>query len=605
MNSHSVERGASGSPMSRSPAEASPPDLSLRGVTKRFPHVLANDNIDLDVYGGEVHAILGENGAGKSTLMKILYGFYQPDSGTISRAGVPIRIHSPREGRQHGIGMVFQDFTLVPALTVTENVALVVPYLPRILPMQALEEEIRAISERYRFRIDPRAPIYDLSIGEQQKVEIIKLLLAKAKFLIFDEPTSVLAPHEIDELLEIFRQLRHDGLAVLFITHKLREVLAVVDRITVLRRGKVTATLPTGDATEDGLVALMLGSTSQAGATASVLSSVPEEETTASSVPEEETTASSVPEEETTASSIPEVEATASSVPEATSSALSPVLEDVPSSFPVASNQDETPVLDIRDANVPDPAGRVHLHNVSLSINSGEIVGVAAVSGNGQKELGELVLGLRHCHSGSMRLLGTGVRRWSPKRTVALGVACVPEDPLREGAVPTMTVLENMVLPMRKRFATWGGLAVRWRMARDYVVRALQNFGLRMPALEAPIGTLSGGNIQRVVFSREAARQPKLLLSYYPTRGMDVPSAQAARELLRTLRAAGTAILLVSEDLDELLALSDRLIVMHSGRIVGTFRSDEEPSLHSIGLLMTGGEQAVTEAQMEIGASNG
>ena len=540
MNSDPVEPGESGSPVSKPVTEAPPLSLSLRGVTKRFPLVLANDNIDLDIYGGEVHAILGENGAGKSTLMKILYGFYQPDSGTISLAGAPIRIHSPREGRQHGIGMVFQDFTLVPALTVTENIALVVPQLPSILPIQKLEEEIRALSERYNFRIDPRAPVFDLSMGEQQKVEIIKLLMAKAQFLIFDEPTSVLAPHEIDELLEVFRRLRQDGLAVLFITHKLREVLAVVDRITVLRRGKVTATLPAEGATEAGLVALMLRAPSQAGA-----------------------------------------EATDAPLP-------SPVPQDAAPSIPTVSDQGETPVLDIRDANVPDPAGRVHLYNVSLSISPGEIVGVAAIAGNGQKELGELVQGLRHCQSGSMKLLDTSARRWSPRSTIALGVACLPEDPLREGAIPTMTVLENMVLPMRQQFSSWGGLSIRWRKARDYVVQALQSFGLRMPALEAPIGTLSGGNIQRVVFTREAARHPKLLLSYYPTRGMDVPSAQTARELLRVLRAAGTGILLVSEDLDELLGLSDRLIVMHRGRIVGTFRPDEGPNLHDIGLLMTG-----------------
>jgi general nucleoside transport system ATP-binding protein len=540
MSSYPAEHRESGSPISRSAAEAAPGALSLRGVTKRFPHVLANDNIDLDVYRGEVHAILGENGAGKSTLMKILYGYYQPDSGTISRGGVPIRIHSPREGRQHGIGMVFQDFTLVPALTVTENIALVVPDLPPILPMQALEDEIRALSERYHFRIDPRSPIYDLSIGEQQKVEIIKLLLARAEFLIFDEPTSVLAPHEIDELLEVFRKLRQDGLAVLFITHKLREVVAVADRITVLRRGKVAATLPAADVTEAGLVALMLGSTSRAGA--AVVASTP-----------------------------------------------SPAPQDALSRSPKAWDGGNLPVLEIRDADVPDPAGRVHLHSVSLSISEGEIVGVAAVAGNGQRELGELVLGLRHCHSGSVRLLGTWSRRWSPRRTVDLGIACVPEDPLREGAVPSMTVLENMVLPIRKQYAGRGGLAVRWSLARDYVVRALQSFGLHMPALEARISTLSGGNIQRVVFTREVARQPKLLLSYYPTRGMDVSSAHAARELLRTLRASGTAILLVSEDLDELFALSDRLVVMHRGRIVGTFRSEDEPSAHSIGFLMTGG----------------
>ena len=363
----------------------------------------------------------------------------------------------------------------------------------------------------------------------------------------------MLAPHEIDELLEVFRQLRKDGLAVLFITHKLREVLAVVDRITVLRRGKVTATMPAAEAgaTEAGLVALMLGATAQG-------------------------------------------EAEAIPTP--------PV---VSSSVPTVSDHGDTPVLDIQNANVPDPAGRVHLHNVSLSINAGEIVGVAAVAGNGQKELGEYVQGLRQSNSGSMKLLGTSVRRWSPRRTIALGVACLPEDPLREGAVPTMTVLENMVLPMRQQFASRGGLIMLWQKARDYVVQALQSFGLRMPALEAPIATLSGGNIQRVVFTREAARQPKLLLSYYPTRGMDVPSAQIARELLRVLRAAGTAILLVSEDLDELLSLSDRLVVMHRGEIVGTFRSDEEPSLHRIGLLMTGGEEAMTKDEKKMGGSNG
>lgn len=561
MSSHPVEYDESGSPI-RSATETPPPDLSLRGVTKRFPHVLANDNINLDVYRGEIHAILGENGAGKSTLMKILYGFYQPDSGTISRAGVPIRIHSPREGRLHGVGMVFQDFTLVPALTVTENVALVVPHLPAILPKQALEEQIRVLSDRYNFRIDPRSPVFDLSIGEKQKVEIIKLLLAKAEFLIFDEPTSVLAPHEIDELLEVFRQLRKDGLAVLFITHKLREVLATADRITVLRRGKVTATMPAAEAgaTEAALVALMLGANAQT-----------------------------------------EAEATTPASQDAPSSAPQDVLPRVSP----ARDGDETPVLDIRSADVPDPAGRVPLHNISLSINPGEIVGVAAVSGNGQKELGELVQGLRHCHSGSMELLGTGIRRWSPRRTIALGVACLPEDPLREGTVPTMTVLQNMVLPMRQQFAEWGGLSMGWRKARDFVVRALQSFGLRMPALEAPIATLSGGNIQRVVFTREVARQPKLLLSYYPTRGMDVPSANAARDLLRAQRAAGSAILLVSEDLDELLALSDRLVVMHRGQIVGTFRPDEEPSLHDIGILMTGGEHIMTGVQKEVEASNG
>jgi simple sugar transport system ATP-binding protein len=514
------------------------PDLSLRGITKSFPGVLANDNVNLDVFDGEVHAVLGENGAGKSTLMKILYGYYHPDAGTISRRGELIRIPSPRAGRRHGIGMVFQNFTLVPALTVAENVALVLPVLPFVLPRKQMERDILALSERYRFGIDPRAPVRDLSLGERQKVEIIKLLMAKAEFLIFDEPTSVLAPHEIDELMQVFRQLRQDGLAVLFITHKLREVIAVADRITILRRGAVVASMPAAGATEASLVSLMLGS-----GTATVRST-----------------------RETDAPGVGEA-----------SAALSPATNGHP------------PSLEILAADVPDPAGRVHLRDITLSIHPREIVGVAAVAGNGQMELGEFVLGLRHARSGSVRVLGSDVLRGSPGRILRLGVACVPEDPLRHGAVPRMSVLENMILSERKRYSGRAGLSVRWRVARAHVQEALNRFGLRIPALETRIATLSGGNVQRVVFARELAREPKLLVSYYPTRGMDVPSAEASREVLRARRAGGAAILLVSEDLDELFDLSDRLIVMHRGQIVGTFRPDETDP-HAVGLLMTGAQ---------------
>ena len=514
-----------------SPETGTPPvppaaePLRLRGITKRFPLVLANDAVDLDIFPGEVHALLGENGAGKSTLMKILYGFYQPTAGTISFGDREQRIRSPQEGRALGIGMVFQSFTLVPAMTVAENVALTLPNLPFVLPRESLDAEIRALSDRYQFDIDPRSYVYELSLGERQKVEILKLLLARARFLIFDEPTSVLAPHEIEGLLEVFRRLRADGLAVLFITHKLREVLAVADRITVLRRGAVTASMPAAGATEDSLVGLMLGSGDNADA--------------------------------------------------------SIVRRTGPS-----PDGDEA-MLDIRSAHVPDPAGRVDLHDLSLKIRPGEVVGVAGVAGNGQVELGEFIVGLRPARSGETRLFRQDAGGWSPARRLAGGLSCVPEDPLLLGSIPAMSVLENMVLIERARFAGWGGLSFQWAAARAAIAKTVESFRFTLPALEARAQDLSGGNVQRMVFARELARSPELLVLFYPTRGMDVPSANAAREVMLSHRARGCAVLLVSEDLDELFALSDRLIVMHGGRIVGDFRPDETDA-HAIGFLMTG-----------------
>jgi simple sugar transport system ATP-binding protein len=368
-------------------------------------------------------------------------------------------------------------------------------------------------------------------VGEQQKVEILRLLIAEASVLIFDEPTSVLAPHESDALMDIFRKLRQDGLAVLFITHKLREVLAVADHITVLRRGRVVGSFPrTASTSEAELVTLMLGS----------------------------------------------------------GDAVSPPAVAEPVARAVASTQAETqPILELNSVTALDPTGRLDLADISLSLRPGEIVGAAAIAGNGQRELGDLILGLRHLTRGTMTVLGQARQNWSPAELLGRGFGCVPEDPLKMGAVASMSGLENMVLPDRRRYGRWAGLGMRWDHARDNAVSALRRFGLGAPALDKPIGQLSGGNVQRLVFARELARQPRLLVSFYPTRGMDVPSANAARQVLRDQRAAGGAILLVSEDLDELFNLSDRLIVMHHGRIIAT-TTPSATSQHEVGLLMTG-----------------
>src|SRR5713226_7549675 len=326
-------------------AESRPVRLSLSGITKAFPGVIANQDISLDIRAGEVHAILGENGAGKSTLMKILYGFYQPDSGTIRAGARVVQIHSPADGKRLGIGMVFQQFMLAPALTVLENVALALADVPFVLPRKQIEHRLRALSDRYGFSIDPHTAVGALSVGEQQKVEILKLLTAEASVLIFDEPTSVLAPHESDALMDIFRKLREDGLAVLFITHKLREVLAVADHISVLRRGRVVGSFPRTDSTsEAGLVALMLGGPDAA-----------------------------------------------------------PALLDEPGAHAVSAVEPTTAaILQLKGVTAPDPSGRMHLTDISLTLRPGEIVGAAAIAGNGHRELGDVILGLRPPTSGTI-----------------------------------------------------------------------------------------------------------------------------------------------------------------------------------------------------------
>ena len=501
----------------------SPPFLFLRGISKSFRAVKANDRVDLDVYRGEVHALLGENGAGKSTLMKVLYGFYRSDSGEVQLDGKIVQIRSPHDARQLRIGMVFQDFVQVPALTVTENIALFLPRLPAILDKSAIAERIQEISRRYGLDVNPQSRLRQLSVGERQKVEILKLLLADAQILILDEPTRSLAPHEIEGLFHVFANLRRDRYAVIFITHKLKEVLACADRITVMRRGKVAGTLPGPGATESQLVALMFGEE---------ISEAPRHRTQS-------------------------------------------VLRSA------------HPVLELKGVQTRGEGGTAGLQDIILAIQPGEVVGVAGVSGNGQRELGDVILGLEKIQKGTKNLLGQDATHWSVAQIRAMGVAFIPEDPLGMAAFPWLTVRENMAMADTHRYSRQGGFSMDWAAVCSDLDRSLQRLGFTLPSFFVPLVTLSGGNVQRMILAREMAHNPKLIIAFYPTRGLDVRSAVAARELLTASRDAGAGVLLISEDLGELFAMSDRLVVIFRGRIVKAC-PPQETTPNEVGHLMTG-----------------
>ena len=510
--------------MRREPMSAEPhpvPLVSMKGITKRFPAVVANDQVDLDVFAGEVQAILGENGSGKSTLMKVLYGYYRPEEGQMFFEGKSMVLKSPQDARRLRIGMVFQNFTLVPAFTVAENVALFLPELKIRLDLKEIAARIADVSKKYDLHVDPLAYVWQLSMGEQQKIELIKLLLADARVLIFDEPTRVLAPHEIEGLMQIFRQLKSDNYSVLFITHKLREAFASADRLTVMRRGARIGTLMRSEADERQIVSMMFG-------------------------------------------------------------------EEPPAVQRAGSRMSEaaTPVVELASVTTAGTAGDLRLDDVSLMVRPHEIVGIAGVSGSGQKEIGDVILGLLP-HTGTKRFEGHDASRWPIGRLRKHGLAVIPENPLWMGVVGSMTVTENMAIADRARYSRHRGLSMDWEAVRNDAVRFEGRCRIPMPNPTVTADTLSGGNLQRIVIIRELGQQHKLIVAFYPTQALDLPTAVATRQLLVAARDEGAGVLLISEDLDELFTLSDTILVLCGGRIAGRFRP-EETTRDAVGRLMTG-----------------
>jgi len=508
------------------PAEGSAAPLAVEahGIVKAFPGVLANDHVDFDLRRGEVHALLGENGAGKSTLMNILAGLYRPDAGEVRVEGAPVAFGSPRDAIAAGLGMVHQHFTLVPSQTVTENILLGLDRPRFLLRERRSEAEVAALADRFGMRVDPRAPVWQLSVGEQQRVEILKMLYRGARILIMDEPTAVLAPQEADDLFATLRSMTAEGRSVVFISHKLGEVLAIADRVTVMRRGKVTAAgLPTAGATKADLARLMVGR--------SVLESL-----------------------------------------------------DRPPFAPGAV------VLSVRGVSATNDRGLAALRDVSLDVRAGEIVGIAAVAGNGQSELAEVVTGLRAC-TGEILVGGEPVANRSAATVIRKGVAHVPEDRTSVGSAPNLSLTDNLIMKRYRDAPVARGWLLDDASARSLADGLRETYRIAAPTVDTEVRLLSGGNLQRAILAREIETKPGLLIAVQPTRGLDVGAIETVHRLLMTMRSSGTAILLISEELDEILALADRIEVLYEGRFVGSFPAGEA-EIGRIGLLMTGGAES-------------
>lgn len=518
------------------PATVKPPALEMRGITKRYPGILANDRIDLDVRPGEIHALLGENGAGKSTLMNILYGLATPDAGEILLDGTPVTISGPSDAIARGISMVHQHFMLIPVLTVAENIQLGDELTQNgFLDRAGASRRIQELGHRFGFEIDPDERVSRLSVGWQQRVEILKALFRDARILVLDEPTAVLTPQETKEIFAVLRRLADEGHSIIFISHKLYEVLEIADRITVIRRGRVVGSRIPSETDEEDLAQLMVGR---------------------------------------------DVE----------------LVVDRGQSDPGAR------VLEVESLAVKNDRGREVVHDVSFEIRAGEIFGIAGVAGNGQDELVEAVTGLRRASSGMIRLEGTDVTTEGIRQMHERGLSFVPADRHRFGLVLSYSLADNLVLTDYYSPPYASGLLRNERAIRERAIEAIEQFDVRTPSPTVPASTLSGGNQQKLIVAREFDRDLKLLVLDQPTRGLDVGSIEFIHRQTIKKRDDGTAVLLVSAELDEVLELSDRIGVMYRGRLVATLDGPTADKEH-VGLLMaTGGRVASPQDRDQVSA---
>ena len=508
--------------------ESTPSNLvvEMKGIVKRFPGVLANDHVDFELQAGEIHALLGENGAGKSTLMNILAGLYKQDAGMIKVKGKPFEFSSPRDAINAGIGMVHQHFMLVPSQTVTENILLGLDDPHFFMRLSEYDKKIADLSDKFGLKVDPRAKIWQLSVGEQQRVELLKMLYRGADVLVMDEPTAVLAPQEIDGLFETLRSMVKQEKSIIFISHKLQEVTAIADRVSVLQHGKATASgVSAKGVTRQELARLMVGR--------DVVFFVDKKQTTPGNI-----------------------------------------------------------ILDVKDVYAENDKGLSSLRGLSFNVRAGEIVGIAGVAGNGQVELSQVIAGLRKCKQGQVLLGGDMVSNRDTLFGIQHGMSYVPEDRTHVGSAPNLSVTDNVIMKNYRKPPISKGSLLDIPAATKFAKELKEAYDIIVPSVNTPVRLLSGGNLQRVILAREISGSPSFMVAVQPTRGLDVGAIEGVHRLLLTQREAGAAVLLISEELEELLALSDRVYVIYEGKIMGEVKvesAEPDPGLiDAIGLMMTG-----------------